>query len=1091
MTTRTAKVILELMVDKYLSNAKRASQAIKEVGDEADKAGKKTDKASEQAAAEVAKLAKAHQDAAKAAGLSYNAAGQLVDSNGKVLSSSQAAAHGLGEFSEAVYKSAYEAEQAAAKQAAYAAKQKEAAQTAGATMLAFGTTTVAALGAATKAAMDWESAWAGVTKTVDGTPEQMEQLESGLRGLAKTLPITHTELAGVAEAAGQLGVKREDILKFTKTMVDLGQTTNLTAEEAATDIAQIANVMGTTGDDIDNFGAALVALGNDGASTEKDILSMAQRIAGAGKLVGATEADVLALSNTLASMGVKAELGGGVSTRVLLKMYAAVQEGGKSLDAFAATAGTSADTFAEKFRTSPVEALAMVTKGLGRTKDEGGNVVEMLTNMGMKGTEEMQVMLALAGAGDLLTDSLTLGAQAWEENTALIVEATKRYETSESKVTVAWNNIKDAAIDAGAVMLPVISGIAENITGLAQSFGDLPAPVQGALTGVGAVVGVAALAGGGLMLLVPKVVETIGAFKELDTRADGTSRGLGKVGKAAGVAAGLFVGFEILKSVHNSMQTGTKSTEDFTQSLVGLSKNKDGLDNMFRDIGVREFEGDIGSAGQALDKLINLNFNSAIEQFGATIGIDNGMAKLADAFTKADTAIAGAVSSGNLEMAAKGFKSVADSASEQGISVDKVAERFPNYLNALKDLASQSDVQVSKQELLDWAMGKVPPAMEAAAASGDKNAQAMIQQGEAAETAALMNEAIEKALEEVGLAADGSITKLSAWMGVLFQAGILSLSSSDAAIAYQASIDAMTASVMTNGTTLDINTEQGRANQSAYNGIAKAAMASMEATAAETLATQGSSAAQEQLQGNLWTSYNDLKTAAGQMGITGDAADTLARKALGIPKETPIHSWVNDKASSTLDGIKGKADNLDGRVVTMNVFENTHRTTYERRVVESGGNEPDGGGLYGSDRRAAGGAIQKRAGGGPIQGYGTSTSDEVPILASDGEHMLDRGDVLKMGGHAGVYKFRKALHAGQFDHLAGGGSVGSVASSVLIANQSGRAHAPTVTLEGLTVMVTNPFTGEQVRGIVSGVARQEAAGVVSAADGQSRFMRKG
>lgn len=1083
MATRSAKVILELIVDKYLSNAGKAAQAIKDTGTAAEQAGKQTDKATEQASQSVKDLAAAHQAAAKAAGLSYNASGQLVDSNGKVQTSAQAAAHELDQYSSAVHTVSREAAEAAAAQEKYAAKQKEAAKTVGTTMAAFGATTVAALGAATKAAMDWESAWAGVTKTVDGSPEQMQDLEKGLRGLAKTLPITHTDIAAVAEAAGQLGVKREDILSFTKTMVDLGQTTNLTADEAATDIAQIANVMGTTGGDIDNFGATLVALGNAGASTEKEILSMAQRIAGAGKLVGASEADVLALSNTLASMGVKAELGGGVATRALLKMYGAVQEGGPKLDAFAKTAGTSAEEFSKAFRESPVAALDMVTKGMARTKDEGGNVVAALREMGMKGTEEMQVMLALAGAGDLLSDSLALGAQAWEENTALIVEATKRYETTESKVTVAWNNIKDAAIDAGAVILPVVANVAESISGLAQTFGDLPAPVQGAITGVAGVAGAAAIAGGGLMLLLPKVRDGIEAFKELNTRADGSSRGLGKLGAAAGVAAVAFVGFEVIKSIHNDMQEANKSTADFTQALVGMGKNKDSLDDLFRDVGAKEFEGQVSSAGQALNKLINQDFNSAIESFGATnLGVNNGMAKLADGITKADQAIAAAATSGNMDMAAKGFKSIADSAGEQGIKVEDVAKRFPTYITALKELASQSKVTLSDQELLDWAMGKVPASMQAAADGGDKAAVSVLGQGAAAEQAAAMNEELQEALDNVGLAADGSITKLDKWMGVLFQAGLLSLSASDASIAYQASIDALTDSVIKNGTTLDINTEQGRSNQSAYNGIAKAAMASMEATAAETLATQGSTAAQQQLQTNLKTSYNDLVAAAGQFGIVGDEADTMARKALGVPKNVNIDAWVNDKATSTLDGIIGKRDNIDGSSAVMDIWAYTHDITLKKTIEDPGGMGSSIGGRENGSLRggqAQGGAVLKRAGGGPIHGPGLSTSDEVPIWASPGEHMLDKGDVDKMGGQQGVYKFRAALKAGQFDYLAGGGAVGTMTASYSLAGIN--AAPPQLSLDGMVALVTNPWTGEQVQAAVRVVARQEAGAAVDAA----------
>ncbi|WP_244942692.1 phage tail tape measure protein [Staphylococcus chromogenes] len=49
------------------------------------------------------------------------------------------------------------------------------------------------------------------------------------------------EIAGVAEAAGQLGVKKKDITSFTKTMLNMGVATNLTAEEAATEFARFAN----------------------------------------------------------------------------------------------------------------------------------------------------------------------------------------------------------------------------------------------------------------------------------------------------------------------------------------------------------------------------------------------------------------------------------------------------------------------------------------------------------------------------------------------------------------------------------------------------------------------------------------------------------------------------------------------------------------------------------------------------------------------------------------------------------------------------------------------------------------------------------
>lgn len=134
--------------------------------------------------------------------------------------------------------------QAARQDEARRKAQLEATAAVGRGMLLMGTAAAVGLGLAAKSAADWESAWAGVTKTVDGSAEEMAQLETQLRHLATTLPASHEEIAAVAEAAGQLGVKRQDIASFTKTMIDLGVSTNLTAEDAATALAKLGNIMG-------------------------------------------------------------------------------------------------------------------------------------------------------------------------------------------------------------------------------------------------------------------------------------------------------------------------------------------------------------------------------------------------------------------------------------------------------------------------------------------------------------------------------------------------------------------------------------------------------------------------------------------------------------------------------------------------------------------------------------------------------------------------------------------------------------------------------------------------------------------------------
>src|SRR5690606_23181063 len=155
-----------------------------------------------------------------------------------------------------------------------------------------------------------ESAFAGVEKTVDATEEELNALKKGIRDMAKEIPATTTEISKVAEAAGQLGIETDSILSFTRVMIDLGETTNLSAEEAATTLARFANVTKMSQKDFDKLGATIVDLGNNFATTEAEIAQMGMNLASAGTQIGMSQSDIMALATALSSVGLEAQAGG-------------------------------------------------------------------------------------------------------------------------------------------------------------------------------------------------------------------------------------------------------------------------------------------------------------------------------------------------------------------------------------------------------------------------------------------------------------------------------------------------------------------------------------------------------------------------------------------------------------------------------------------------------------------------------------------------------------------------------------------------------------------------------------------------------------
>jgi TP901 family phage tail tape measure protein len=323
-----------------------------------------------------------------------------------------------------------------------------------------------------KAAMDFESAFAGVQKTVDASEEELQELRKAIREMAKEIPASAEEIAAVAEAAGQLGIETESIEEFTRTMIDLGEATNLTSEQAATEFARFANIVGMSQKDFDRLGSSVVALGNSMATTESEISSMAMRLAAQGSQVGMTEAQIMALAATMSSLGIQAEMGGTAMTTILKKIQSAVGEGGKSLQGFAKVARVSSDEFAKVWSKDPIKALDMFIKGLAKSGEEGENLSGILADLSIKGVYETDVLMRLAGGADLLSNAVNTSTEAWKENTALTDEASQRYQTTESRMRILWNRIKDVAIQLGDSLAPAIMDALEAAEPFIESIED-------------------------------------------------------------------------------------------------------------------------------------------------------------------------------------------------------------------------------------------------------------------------------------------------------------------------------------------------------------------------------------------------------------------------------------------------------------------------------------------------------------------------------------------------------------------------------------------------------------------------------------------
>ena len=308
-------------------------------------------------------------------------------------------------------------------------------------------------------AIEFESAFAGVRKTVNATEQEFKKLEAGILQMSRDIPIAATELAKIQELAGQLGVSGvKNLTKFTETVAKIGVTTNLTTESAATSFARIANIMKLPLDQVDRMASSVVELGNNSATMESEIIEFANRIAGAGAVAGLSTADILGFGAAFSSVGVSAERGGTAVNKTLLDMAMAVEKGGVQLQTFAQVSGQTAEEFARGFKENAGRQFALFIEGLGRQGVKGAQTLERL---GLADQRLIQSFLSVGGATGILTKSIDLSNEAWQKNLALNEEAAKRFDTTASRIQLMKNNINLLQIEIGTKLLPVFEKLLE------------------------------------------------------------------------------------------------------------------------------------------------------------------------------------------------------------------------------------------------------------------------------------------------------------------------------------------------------------------------------------------------------------------------------------------------------------------------------------------------------------------------------------------------------------------------------------------------------------------------------------------------------
>jgi len=309
--------------------------------------------------------------------------------------------------------------------------------------------------AATKSAIDFESAMADVKKVVNfDTPAQFKQMNQEVLQMSRRLPMAAKDIAAIVAAGGQAGFDRSELPRFAEDAVKMGVAFDQTATEAGEMMAKWRTSFRMTQDEVVALSDKINYLGNTGPAKAKQISAIVTRIGPLAEVAGLASGQIAAMGATLAGVGIQEDVAATGMKNFFLTL----------------TAGASAT----KQQQQTFKALRLDAKKLAvdMQKDAQGTMLRVLTAVSkvdkpkqasvlqqLFGRESIEAIAPMLTNLDRLKENLDKVTDATKFANSMNQEYAARAATTANNIQLFTNRVIALGINVGNVMLPPLNSL--------------------------------------------------------------------------------------------------------------------------------------------------------------------------------------------------------------------------------------------------------------------------------------------------------------------------------------------------------------------------------------------------------------------------------------------------------------------------------------------------------------------------------------------------------------------------------------------------------------------------------------------------------
>lgn len=618
-------------------------------------------------------------------------------------------------------------------------------QTVGVALLAIGAAAAAGVGLAIKSFADFDAKMSQVKTLAHATSEEMDILGEAAKTMGQKIGFSALQTAEAEIELVKAGLDVSTIMSGAlKGSLDLAAAGQIDVADA-TAIATIAlTQFNLTGADVPHV-ADLLAAGADKALGGVSELGEALKAGGlVASQFGLSLDDTIGTLASFANAGLLGESAGTTLRQMLLKLGSPSAEAAATMKEL----GISLYDASGKF--------VGITNLSGQLQSKLSGLSEAQRNSAMATIFGSR---AIAGANVLYKEGAK-GIGQWiddvNDSGFAATQAAGKMDNLKGDIAKLEAAFQSGLIEAGSTGDGVMRGLVQTLTNLTALFTGLPAPIQGGVLAVGAIIAVVATLAGTALLLVPRLAAMKFAMVELELSMKKVALSGGAVAVAVAVVVAAFSFFAAqtadakarVDALTGTLDTNTGAITSNTRAVVAKALQDKGAFDAAKKLGISQKELTDAALGNeaALKKVssaakeyqaANLLGDSAARMFGQSI-IDKALGPLgeqqaalkgsAEEFKNLKAATDKGTDS--TESAADAYKLAADKAkglSDQvanltdqintanGVGQDAVSQNA-NYQKALADATAQVKEYLKTHKRSTEALNENTPAGSANAA---------------------------------------------------------------------------------------------------------------------------------------------------------------------------------------------------------------------------------------------------------------------------------------------------------------------------------------------------------------------------------------